>query len=104
MMSRCSRVLTDRRKRLTLIPAVAAIALLPATALPAAAAMGATGPSGYAVTILSTLSPNPSLSSLSNAAGINERGWIVGDANYPGTFRVGDNSYGPNTTEHASVW
>ena len=38
MVSRFSRVLTDRRERVTLIPAVAAIALLAATALPAAAA------------------------------------------------------------------
>jgi len=104
MVSRFSRVLTDRRKRLTLIPAVAAIALLVASALPAAAAMGATGTPGYAVTILSTLSPNPSLSSLSNGAGINDRGWIVGDANYPGTWQLGDTKYGPNTTEHATVW
>jgi probable HAF family extracellular repeat protein len=98
------RLLTGRRTRLTLIAAVAAIALLVASALPAAAAMGATGARGYAVTILSTLSPNPLLSSISNGAGLNDRGWIVGDANYPGTWRVGDTSFGPNTTEHATVW
>jgi uncharacterized membrane protein len=23
---------------------------------------------------------------------------------YPGTFRIGDNRYPPNTTEHATVW
>src|ERR1035438_8798146 len=98
MVSRFSRVLADRGKRLTPVPVVAAIALLAAAALPIAAAMGATGAAGYSVSILSTLSSNPLLSSLSNGAGINDRGWIVGDANYPGTFQIGDNSYPPNTT------
>jgi len=54
-----------------------------ATVCPAAAA-GTAAPAGYAVTILSTLNPDPALSSVSNAAGVNDRGWIVGDANYPG--------------------
>jgi hypothetical protein len=35
---------------------------------------------------------------LSNAAGINDRGWIVGDANVPGSTNTG------NATEHATVW
>jgi probable HAF family extracellular repeat protein len=104
MVPGLSRAFSDRRRRLRVIPAVAAIAWLAAATLPAAAARGATGAPGYAVTILSTLSPDPSLSSLSNAAGVNDRGWIVGDANYPGTFQSGDTSYGPNTTEHATVW
>jgi probable HAF family extracellular repeat protein len=105
MASRLSRIFTDRCSRLTaVLPTVGAVAWLVAMPLPASAATGAPGPSRYAVTILSTLSPNPALSSISNAAGINDRGWIVGDANYPGTWRVGGNSYGPNTTEHATVW
>lgn len=74
-----------------------------ATVCPAAAAQTA-APGGYAVTILSTLSPNPALSSVSNGAGVNDRGWIVGDANYPGAWTGGGTSYPPNTTEHATLW
>ena len=52
------------------------------------------------MTILSTLSPNPALSAISNGAGVNDRGWVVGDANYPRGWM----SYPPNTTEHATLW
>ena len=75
-----------------------------AAASPATAAAKASTPSGYAVTILDTLSPNPNLSSIAAAAGINDLGWIVGAANYPQTWTDGNNSYPPNTTEHATVW
>lgn len=66
----------------------------------AMAAAAAAAPAGYAVTILSTLSPNPALSAISNGAGVNDRGWVVGDANYPRGWM----SYPPNTTEHATLW
>ena len=56
-----------------------------ATASPATATAGATAPAGYAVTILGTLSPNPNLSAVSDGAGVNDLGWVVGDANYPDT-------------------
>jgi probable HAF family extracellular repeat protein len=72
-----------------------------AAASPATAAAKASTPSGYAVTILGTLS---NLSSSASAAGINDLGWIVGAANYPQTWTDGNNSYPPNTTEHATVW
>jgi probable HAF family extracellular repeat protein len=74
------------------------------TLSPATAPAGATAPPGYAVTILGTLSPNPNLSAVSNGAGVNDLGWVVGDANYPGTWTDGRNSYPPNTTEHATLW
>jgi probable HAF family extracellular repeat protein len=35
---------------------------------------------------------------LGNAAGINDKGWIVGDANVPGSTNIG------NATEHATFW
>jgi probable HAF family extracellular repeat protein len=105
-VSRLSQLLTVRRRRFIPIPALAAVASMAASALPAAAATDSTATPRYAVSILSTLSPDPSLSSLSNGAGINDRGWIVGDANYPGGWPAGDPNpiYGSNTTEHATVW
>src|ERR1022692_5138894 len=66
------------------------LALTIATASPAQA-MAATAPARYSATILSTLctdfsgTPCPTYP-LSNGAGINDRGWIVGDSNYPGTW------------------
>ena len=75
-----------------------------AAASPATAPARATTPAGYAVTILGTLSPNPNLSAVSTGAGVNDLGWVVGDANYPHTWTDGRNSYPRNTTEHATLW
>ena len=85
---------------------LAALAMAMATVAPAARATGGGAPPRYAVTILSTLSPDPSLSSISNGNGINDLDWVVGDANYPGTWTdpSGTISYPPNTTEHATLW
>jgi len=55
-----------------------------AAACPATAAAGASTPSGYAVTILDTLSPNPNLSSIA-AAGINEAATTRRDSAAPTT-------------------
>ena len=70
-----------------------------AASVPVAPASAA-APAGYAVTILGTLSPNPNLSSVSNGAGVNDLGWVVGDADVPESWM----SYLPNTTEHATLW
>jgi probable HAF family extracellular repeat protein len=79
--------------------------VLSATLAPAATAVPTPpSPAAYAVRVLSTLQclssfacPNATFD-LSNAAGINDRGWIVGDANVPGSTNIG------NATEHATVW
>ena len=78
---------------------------LPATlASQAKAAPTPTPPAAYALRVLTTLQcPTSSACQnatfdLSNAAGINDRGWIVGDANVPGSTNIG------NATEHATVW
>jgi probable HAF family extracellular repeat protein len=100
--SRRRRLWLGRRADPWLISGLVIIAI--STVSPATAAAGATAPAGYAVTILGTLSPNPNLSAVSNGAGVNDLGWVVGDANYPGPWTDGRNSYPPNTTEHATLW
>jgi probable HAF family extracellular repeat protein len=80
-----------------LIAWVAALTALAAGALPASAATSSALAPRYSVTVLNTLdNPHggpPPPGEVSNAAGINDRGWIVGDSTLPG-----------NTTEHATVW
>jgi len=76
------------------------VVIATAAVSPAMAAAATAAPTGYAVTILSTLSPNPDLSAVSNGAGVNDLGWVVGDANYPDYWM----SYPPNMTEHATLW
>jgi probable HAF family extracellular repeat protein len=75
-----------------------------------ASAMAATAPARYSAEILSTLctdfsgTPCPTYP-LSNGAGINDRGWIVGDSNYPGTWIDPNNpSIALPLTEHATLW
>lgn len=75
-----------------------------ATASPGTAAAGASAPSGYAVTILSSLNPHRNGIAVANAAGVNDLGLIVGDATYPRTWTGGGVSYPPNRTEHATLW
>jgi hypothetical protein len=77
-----------RRGRAWLLSGLVLIAI--ATASPGTAAAGATAPSGYAVTILSSLSPNPNRTAVDNAAGVNDLG-LIGDATYPRTW-TGDRS------------
>jgi probable HAF family extracellular repeat protein len=108
-MPRLFQSLTARFGRFIPIPALVAFAILAAHTQPAAAA--ATAGPGYRATILSTLCtaapcpPPPTTYPLSNGAGINDNGWIVGDSNYPGTWVDPNN---PNIalglTEHATVW
>jgi probable HAF family extracellular repeat protein len=95
MVSRLSQLFSADGRRFILIPALAAAASLAAPALPAAAATHASTTPHYAVTILPTLGAS---FDVSNAAGINDRGWIVGDANVPGSTTIG------NATEHATLW
>ena len=91
-----------RRGRARLLSGLVLIAI--ATASPGTAAAGASAPSGYAVTILSSLSRNPNRTADDNAAGVNDWGLIVGDATYPRTWTGGGVSYPPNRTEHATLW
>jgi len=95
MMCRPSRVFTACRRGCVLIPAWVVLVLLAAPALPAAAATARTAPPRYAVTVLSSLDAP---FNLANAAGINDLGWIVGDANEP------DSTTLANATEHATLW
>jgi len=78
---------------------------LPATlASEAKAAPTPTPLAAYALRVLPTLQCPISFAcqnatfDLSNAAGINDRGWIVGDANVPGSTNAA------NATEHATLW
>ena len=80
-----------------------------AVASPATAAAGASTSSGYAVTILSTLCTEFGSTScptypLSSGAGINDRGWIAGDSNYPGIWTDPTNGFQAPLTEHATLW
>jgi probable HAF family extracellular repeat protein len=50
----------------------------------------------YALTILSTLGAHQF--DAANAAGVNDLGWVVGDANVPGSTGVN------NATEHPTLW
>lgn len=83
------------RGKLILIPAFAALVLATAPAPPATAATNQAAPFRYALRVLPTLG---AAFDLSNAAGINDRAWIVGDANVPGSTGVS------NSTEHATLW
>lgn len=96
------------RGRVALVPLLVAFAMLAAQAQPAAAG-GSTAGSGYRASILSTLCtgfksrPCPTYP-LSNGAGINDSGWIVGDSNYPGTWVDPRSGFSAALTEHATAW
>lgn len=90
-------ILTRRVTAPVLMTALAASALLATCGWSARAATWPNASPRYAVTVLDTLSAPPGVApppgEVSNAAGINDRGWIVGDSTLPG-----------NTTAHATVW
>jgi probable HAF family extracellular repeat protein len=106
-MSRLFQSLTARRRRfLLVVSAMVATATVWAQAQPAAASAGP----DYQATVLSTLCTGFQVGTcptfpLSNGAGINDLGWIVGDSNYPGTWLDPNNpNFSAATTEHATVW
>jgi probable HAF family extracellular repeat protein len=84
-----------RHARSAVILLLVAFAIAVALSPPVAAAASRTTPSRYALTVLPTLG---AAFDLSNGAGVNNRGWIVGDANVPGSTSIA------NATEHAAVW
>jgi probable HAF family extracellular repeat protein len=88
-------LLKPRRCKQHMLPALVMLACVTGHAASAAAAGTAATRPGYAVTTLPTLG---AAFDLSNAAGINDNGWIVGDANVPGSTSIA------NATEHATLW
>ena len=90
-----SNVLSATRKGVPLIPALVAAAGLGALAPVASATTGALATSRYAVAVLPTLGAP---FDATNAAGINDKGWIVGDANTAGSTSLA------NANEHATLW
>lgn len=83
-----------RRPRALLLPVMVMIGVVAPMGF-ASTAMPATSGRTYTVTILPTLGAP---FDASNAAGINNKGWIVGDANTPDSTSV------ENATEHATIW
>jgi hypothetical protein len=75
-MGRLWRGVQARRSRFALMAGFAAIALLSAPSISAAPATPLAVTPHYAMTVLDPLDGG----NLSNAAGISNRGWIVGDS------------------------